>query len=106
MEEIKIKLGTLKNLNLTEEQRARIKTCKDMNEFNAILAETGAELPDEILNHVSGGDIIHRLDEYILVDENDGDCEKGRYKTFWEACDAAHDYNITHDYNIKTHLRS
>ena len=41
--------------SLTEEQKEKVKACKDMNELVALLGELGVELPDELLDDVGGG---------------------------------------------------
>ena len=40
---------------LTDEQKEKIKACKDLDELTALLGEMGVELPDELLNEVPGG---------------------------------------------------
>ena len=42
---------------LTDEQREKVKACKDMNELSVCLSEMGAELPNEALDEVAGGDL-------------------------------------------------
>ena len=40
---------------LTDEQKAKAKACKTMDELMALAGEWGIELPDEALDHVNGG---------------------------------------------------
>ena len=40
---------------LTEEQKERVRACKDEKELVALVSELGMELPDEALEAVSGG---------------------------------------------------
>ena len=41
--------------SLTDEQKAKAKACKTMEELTALAAKEGVELPDEALNMVAGG---------------------------------------------------
>ena len=41
--------------NLTDEQKAKAKQCKTMDELLTLANESGVELPDELLDSVSGG---------------------------------------------------
>ena len=41
--------------NLTDEQKEKAKQCKTMDELMAFAGQEGVELPDEALDHVSGG---------------------------------------------------
>ena len=41
--------------NLTDEQKEKVKTCKDMDELMKLAGEWGMELPDELVDTVSGG---------------------------------------------------
>ena len=40
---------------LTDEQKEKAKQCKTMDELMAFAGKEGLELPDEALEHVSGG---------------------------------------------------
>ena len=40
---------------LTDEQKEQAVACKDENELIALLGKMGAEVPDELLDAVSGG---------------------------------------------------
>lgn len=42
--------------SLTDEQKERAKACKTMDELAALAGKDGIELPDEVLDAVSGGD--------------------------------------------------
>ncbi len=42
--------------SLTDEQKAKAKACKTVKELIDFLAEAGVELPDEVLEKVTGGD--------------------------------------------------
>lgn len=44
--------------NLTDEQKAKAKACKTMDELTALAAKEGVELPDEVLDAVAGGGTI------------------------------------------------
>ena len=41
--------------NLTDEQKEKAKKCKTMDEMMALAGEWGIELPDEMLDAVTGG---------------------------------------------------
>ena len=41
--------------SLTDEQKAKAKACKTMDELTALAAKEGVELPDEVLDTVAGG---------------------------------------------------
>ena len=41
--------------SLTDEQKAKAKACKTMDELMALAGKEGIELPDEILDVVAGG---------------------------------------------------
>ena len=41
--------------NLTEEQKEKAKQCKTTEELMELAGKWGVELPDEALDHVSGG---------------------------------------------------
>ena len=41
--------------NLTDEQKAKVKDCKTMDEFMALAGEWGIDLPDDVLDAVAGG---------------------------------------------------
>ena len=43
--------------SLTDEQKEKVKDCKDVNEFISALGEMGVALPDELLEAVAGGDM-------------------------------------------------
>ena len=62
---------TLKGIydSLTDEQKEKAKACKTMDELMKLAGEWGIELPDEVLDTVSGGiqagDIYRaRLDQF------------------------------------------
>ena len=44
--------------SLTDEQKEKAKACKTMDELIKLAGEEGIELPDEMLDSVSGGKII------------------------------------------------
>ena len=48
---------TLKGIyeNLTEEQKAKAKACKTMDEMMELAGEWGIELPDDMIDIVGGG---------------------------------------------------
>lgn len=59
--------------NLTDEQKAKAKACKTMDELTALAAKEGIELPDEALDQVAGG-----FDVLPVCDENKCDkCDDG-----------------------------
>ena len=41
--------------NLTDEQKAKAKACKTMEELTELAGKEGIELPDEVLDAVAGG---------------------------------------------------
>ena len=49
---------------LTDDQKEKVRACKDLNELTALLGEMGVELPDELLDAVAGG-VIYRVYEHI-----------------------------------------
>lgn len=56
MDQQKMKERMTNLLNsLTDEQKEKVKACKDMNELTALLGQMGVELPDELLDAVAGG---------------------------------------------------
>ena len=65
MEEEKL-FALLRNTfhTMTDEQKEKVKACKDLNELITLLGEMGVELPDELLDAVAGG-VIYRLHEHI-----------------------------------------
>ena len=42
---------------LTDEQKAKAKACKTMEELTALAGKEGIEMPDEVLEAVAGGEI-------------------------------------------------
>ena len=48
---------TLKGMyeNLTDEQKKKVKECKDMEELMKLAGEWGIELPDDLVENVAGG---------------------------------------------------
>ena len=59
---------------LTEEQKAKVEECKSLDEFMELAGEWGIELPDDMLDVVSGGDIIW------LEWKNCADCGKREHE--------------------------
>ena len=49
---------------LTEEQKAKVKTCKTSKEFIKVIEEEGIELPDDALETVAGG---VSMDEFLMA---------------------------------------
>lgn len=49
--------ATLKGIydSLTDEQKAKAKACKSMEELTVLAGKEGIELPDEMLDAVAGG---------------------------------------------------
>ena len=41
--------------SLTDEQKEKVKACKTMEELTVLVGKEGVELPDEVLDDVSGG---------------------------------------------------
>ncbi len=41
--------------SLTDEQKEKVKACKDVSELTALLGEMGIALPDELLDAAAGG---------------------------------------------------
>ena len=41
---------------LTDEQKEKVKACKNADEVMNLLGEWGVELPDELVGNVAGGD--------------------------------------------------
>ncbi len=61
--------------SLTEEQKEKVRACKDMNELTELAGKEGIELPDEVLDAVAGGYVINGSiageTTYVVID-NDG----------------------------------
>lgn len=49
---------------LTDEQKEKVRACKDLNELPALLGEMGIALPDELLDSVAGG---VSMDEFLCA---------------------------------------
>ena len=49
---------------LTEEQKAKLKSCTDSKELMSALGEMGIELTDEQLDAVAGGEEWYRCNSY------------------------------------------
>ena len=45
--------------SLTDEQKAKAKECKNMDELMALAGSMGVELTNELLDSVSGGAVYH-----------------------------------------------
>lgn len=62
--------------SLTDEQKEKVKDCKDVNEFISALGEMGVALPDELLEAVAGGDmrdfVFASLKPMLTVEGSDG----------------------------------
>ena len=59
--------GTEMKLNeLTEEQKAKLKSCTDSKELMSALGEMGIELTDEQLDAVAGGKEWYRCDQFTI----------------------------------------
>ncbi len=67
---------TLKKIwdGLTDDQRARAKECKNMDELTELAAKFGVELPDEMLETVAGG---RPKREYYSAWDKDPSLSKG-----------------------------
>ena len=57
MKPTKEQIESLKGIykQLTDEQKEKLKTCKDMDAFMQLAGEWGIELPDEMVDAVAGG---------------------------------------------------
>lgn len=87
MDQQKMKERMTNRLNsLTDEQKEKVKACKDMNELTALLGQMGVELPDELLDAVAGGQGFDSdLDYVLFLCEVDRICmERGIHPTDWE----------------------
>ena len=51
---------------LTEEQKAKLKSCTDSKELMSALGEMGIELTDEQLDAVAGGKEWYRCDQFTI----------------------------------------
>ena len=63
----------MKPEDLTEEQKAKLKSCKDHVELRSMLSTMGIELTDEQLEEASGGDSAvgwERCNRYVPPCEN------------------------------------
>lgn len=73
--------------SLTDEQKTKAKTCKSADEIMQLAADEGIELPDEILEAVSGGFIFQTAqgerdpefanDVYDIINDKTGDVMEG-----------------------------
>ncbi len=70
---------TLKGLwdSMTDEQKEKAKACKDVDELIAFAGKEGIELPDEMLDAVSGGFIYQVWKQsgfqyWLVVDDDNG----------------------------------
>ena len=55
---------------LSEEQKEKVRACKDPKELVALLSDMGVELPDELLDGVAGG-VIYRVHEHIYRNQTE-----------------------------------
>ena len=55
----------MKPEDLTEEQKAKLKSCKDHVELRSMLSTMGIELTDEQLEKASGGDSWYECSKYV-----------------------------------------
>ena len=71
--------------SLTEEQKEKAKECKTMDELIAFAGREGIELPDEMLDSVSGGYIIKGDEEgtWLLIRDDYLDPNGKYYKKEW-----------------------
>ena len=69
---------TLKGIwdSLTDEQKEKAKACKTWEELSKLTGQEGIELPDELLDDVSGGNLF--LIPWLLFCDDEE--EKPRYK--------------------------
>jgi hypothetical protein len=51
---------------LTEEQQAKLKSCRDSKELMSALGEMGIELTDEQLDAVAGGKEWYKCDRFTI----------------------------------------
>ena len=51
---------------LTEEQKAKLKSCTDSKELMSALGEMGIELTDEQLDAVAGGKEWYKCDQFTI----------------------------------------
>ena len=56
--------------SLTDEQKEKANKCKTEDELMALAASEGIELPDELVNSVSGGALVKITDKYGCVTWN------------------------------------
>ena len=59
--------------SLTDGQKEKAQACKTPEELMALMGETGAELPDELLDEVAGGGFWQTLCDWVAdlaVDES------------------------------------
>ncbi len=50
--------------NLTDEQKAKAKKCRNVDEFMDFTKKEGIELPDELLDQVAGGGFVETMKEF------------------------------------------
>ena len=53
---------------LTDEQKAKLRSCKDTAELQSMLSEMGIELTDEQLDSVAGGDKWDQCSKLRCID--------------------------------------
>ncbi len=55
--------------SLTDEQKAKAKECKSMDELKTLAGKEGVELPDELLDAVAGGESYYEWLERTYWEE-------------------------------------
>ena len=78
--------------SLTDEQKKKAAECKNADELLAFAGSEGIELPDELVDAVSGGALVQITDKYGCTTWNV--YHKGvHYKSFkWDEFDKAKEY--------------
>ena len=71
--------------SLTDEQKAKAKACKTMDELTLLASKEGIELPDELLDAVAGGYIIYESGTHMWTALSD---DGQRRKPAWSKDEA------------------
>ena len=89
--------------SLTDEQKEKMKERKSWDEMMSYAGKENIELPDELLDAVSGGYILPEYNEqedrwtYFVINDNNGNQEGGYYVLEW-AQDAAREKGFSTDF--------
>ena len=90
--------------SLTEEQKAKARECKTVEELIRLAGEEGIELPDELLDAAAGGRIVMEIADgragTVRYQVFDKDLSRGYFKTEAEAVAHAKKYGYSTDMTV------